>query len=238
MKVAVVNYSGNVGKTTVARHLLSPRMGNCPILFVETINEGGRAETNIKGRDFKEVLKEIPAHDKVVVDVGSSNIEQVFAQLKKMHDAHEDFDFFVIPTVPAAKQQADTAKIVEALYEMGVDSSKIKVVFNQVEDGDEVGKVFGVLLQALEPLEVIPDTGAVIHQNELFPMLGNRTVDEALCTDRDFKAEIASAAGNASKQRELAEARIVSRLAKGVKAELDAAFPKLFPLYERAAQQA
>jgi collagenase-like PrtC family protease len=238
MKVAVVNYSGNVGKTTVARHLLSPRMGDCPILFVETINEGGHAESNIKGRDFKEVLKEIPAHEKVVVDVGSSNIEQVFAQLKKMHDAHEDFDYFVIPTVPAGKQQADTAKIVEALYEMGVDSAKIKVLFNQVEDGDDVSKVFGVLLEALEPLEVKPSTDVVIHQNELFPMLGNRTVEEALCVGRDFKAEIAEAAGNAVRQREIAEARIVSRLAKGVKAELDAAFAKLFPRYERAAQQA
>lgn len=228
MKVAVVNYSGNVGKTTVARHLLSPRMGNCAILFVESINEGGNAQTNIKGRDFKDVLREIPAHDNVVVDVGSSNIEQVFAQLKKMHDAHEDFDAFVIPTVPAAKQQADTAKIVEALYEMGVDSARIKVLFNQVEDGDDVAKVFGALLEALAPLDVIPDSEAVIHQNELFPMLGQRSIDEALCLDRDFKAEIAAAAGNPARQKEIAEARIVSRLAKGAKAELDIAFKKLF----------
>lgn len=230
MKVAVVNYSGNVGKTTVARHLLSPRMGDCPILFVESINEGGNAESNIKGRDFKEVLREIPVHTKVVVDVGSSNIEQVFAQLKKMHAAHEDFDFFVIPTVPAAKQQADTAKIVEALYEMGVDSSKIKVLFNQVEDGEDVRKVFSILLQALEPLDVMPDIWAVIHQNELFPMLGDRSIEQALCLDRDFKAEIASAVGNPDRQRDIAEARIVSRLAKTVKLELDAAFGRLFPV--------
>lgn len=26
MKVAVINFSGNVGKTTIARHLLLPRM--------------------------------------------------------------------------------------------------------------------------------------------------------------------------------------------------------------------
>ena len=156
MKVAVVNYSGNVGKTTVARHLLCPRMGDCPIFYVETINEGGDAESAIKGRDFKDVLREIPAHDKAVVDVGSSNIEQVFAQLKKMHDAHQDFDFFVIPTVPAAKQQADTAKIVEALYEMGVESDRIKIIFNQVEDGDDVKKVFAALLRSLQPLDVTP----------------------------------------------------------------------------------
>lgn len=228
MKVAVVNYSGNVGKTTVARHLLSPRLGDCPILFVESINEGGSPEVNIKGRDFKDVLREIPAHENVVVDVGSSNVEQVFTQLKKMHDAHEDFDFFVVPTVPATKQQADTAKVVEELYELGVDSSKIKVLFNLVDDGDDVNKVFAVLLETLEPLDIAPNTAAVIHHNELFPMLGQRSIHEAMCLDRDFKAEIAKAAGQPDLQREIAEARIVSRLARGAKAELDSAFQQLF----------
>ncbi len=39
MKVAVLNYTGTVGKTTIAAHLLSPRMNNAPIFAIETINE-------------------------------------------------------------------------------------------------------------------------------------------------------------------------------------------------------
>ena len=39
MKVAILNYTGTVGKTTIAAHLLSPRMGDAPIFAVETINE-------------------------------------------------------------------------------------------------------------------------------------------------------------------------------------------------------
>ena len=38
MKVAVINFSGNVGKTTVAGHLLKPRMGDAPIFSVESLN--------------------------------------------------------------------------------------------------------------------------------------------------------------------------------------------------------
>ena len=38
MKVVVMNFSGNVGKTTVAGHLLKPRMGNAPIFSIESIN--------------------------------------------------------------------------------------------------------------------------------------------------------------------------------------------------------
>jgi len=39
MKVAVLNYSGSVGKTIVASHLLAPRMNHALIFAVETTNE-------------------------------------------------------------------------------------------------------------------------------------------------------------------------------------------------------
>ena len=40
MKVAVINYSGNVGKSTVAGHLLKPRLKDAPIFSIESINQG------------------------------------------------------------------------------------------------------------------------------------------------------------------------------------------------------
>ena len=36
MKIGVINFSGNVGKTTVSRHLLAPRMNNAKILAIES----------------------------------------------------------------------------------------------------------------------------------------------------------------------------------------------------------
>ena len=39
MKVAILNYTGTVGKKTAAAHLLSPRMNNAPIFAIESINE-------------------------------------------------------------------------------------------------------------------------------------------------------------------------------------------------------
>ena len=38
-KIAVVNFSGNTGKTTVSDQLLSPRM-DAPRFAIETINAG------------------------------------------------------------------------------------------------------------------------------------------------------------------------------------------------------
>lgn len=43
MKVAVINFSGNVGKTTIARQLLDSRM-DADKFAVETINAGASDE--------------------------------------------------------------------------------------------------------------------------------------------------------------------------------------------------
>ena len=62
MKVAVINFSGNVGKTTIARQLLGTRM-NADEFAVETINAGASDESvrtsRIKGKDFGD-QEEVP----------------------------------------------------------------------------------------------------------------------------------------------------------------------------------
>ena len=78
MRIAVLNYTGTVGKTTIATHLLSPRMG-APIIAVESINETaagmGIAIEQIKGEKFREIYQRLVATEDVIVDVGASNIE-------------------------------------------------------------------------------------------------------------------------------------------------------------------
>jgi hypothetical protein len=224
MKVAVLNFSGNVGKTTISKHCLSPRMGDCKVFFVETVNEGGD-ETNIKGRDFKTVLIEMAVLDTAIVDIGSSNIEQVLVQLKGMADSHEDFDFYVIPTVPIAKQQQDTIKIILALLEIGVDQSKIKIAFNQVELDSDIKKVFSTLISVLEKFSLSFD--AVIYLNDIYPLLGTLTINEVIGDGVDFKGNIAKAT-DAQEKREIATAQSMSRLAKAAKKNLDDVFDVMF----------
>ena len=38
MKIAVINFSGNVGKSTVARHLLLPRIPGAELIAIESLN--------------------------------------------------------------------------------------------------------------------------------------------------------------------------------------------------------
>lgn len=230
MKVAVLNYSGNVGKTTIAKHLLVPRMGaDCEWVPVESINTGGDEDLNFSGRDFKDVLKRVTRLGSAVVDIGSSNIEQVFQQLRKMGEAHENFDYFVIPTVAAEKQQADTVNIVGDMLAMDVAPERIKIVFNQVPDGSNFQRVFGGLVASLREVEVEASRDACIFENDVFALLNkDQTIEGAIAKHRDFRAEIAATKDPEAREA-LASEMIASQLAKGVKKEMDRVFKALFP---------
>ena len=227
MHIAVLNYSGNVGKSTIARHLLSPRLGHCPVFFVESINAGGDKATNVKGRDLRDVLVDMAVLNDAVVDIGSSNIEQAVSQLKNMANSHEDFDFFVIPTVPVKKQQQDTFEICQDLMGLGIKPAKIRLVLNQVPLDVETKKVFQLLMDLLADFDF--DFETVLHLNDVYPLLGNMTIDRAIADHMDFKAKIA-ATNDVNLKRELATALGISRLAKTAKRELDAAFESMFGL--------
>src|SRR5262245_26913318 len=109
MKIAVINFSGNVGKTTVARHLLAPRVGGsgARVIAVESINADAKEDAALRGRQFKLVQQEMSMEESVVVDVGASNVEDFVALMATYEGSHEDFDLFVVPVIPTTKQQQD-----------------------------------------------------------------------------------------------------------------------------------
>ena len=129
MKTIVMNFSGNVGKSTVARHLLSPRMNNARIIPVESINSDGSQDEAMRGKEYGNLLELLSVMDDVVIDVGASNVEDFVALMKKYHGSHDDFDYFVIPTVKNIKQQNDTISTIAALHEIGIPAKSIRLVF-------------------------------------------------------------------------------------------------------------
>ena len=147
MKVAVINFSGNVGKTTVARHLAAPRMNNATVIPVESLNSDGTDDEVIKGREFGALQEALALMDDAVVDVGASNVEDFVNLMKQYKGSHEDFDLFIVPTVPKSKQQRDTISTIDALSEMGVPAKKIRLVFNMVEMDDKPERVFSGLFE-------------------------------------------------------------------------------------------
>ena len=229
MKLAVINFSGNVGKTTVARHLLAPRIPGCQVVAVESINADDGHPKTIRGRQFAQLQDYLQTVNDVVVDIGASNVEDLLALMRRYSGSHEDFDTFVVPTVPARKQQQDTTATLAELARIGVPATRIRLVFNQVEDDGPIEQVFDTLLAYCAASGVVqPRTAACMSQNEVYSRVrhADQSLLELAADATDYKAEIAKAA-SASEKVALAQKLATQRLARGVVPELEACFAAL-----------
>lgn len=229
MKVAVINFSGNVGKTTAARHLLMPRIAGAELIAVESLNADDGQGQALRGRQFGELQEYLQTVDSVVVDIGASNVEELLALMHKYRGSHEDFDCFVVPTVAALKQQQDTIATLAELARLGVSASRLKIVFNMVGDGVEVAQAFDTLLAFIAEQPIAQaNTGCRLGSNEIYERVKGTGADlAALALDEtDYKALIVQAASTADKLA-LAQKLATRRLARGVVPELDACFAAL-----------
>lgn len=232
MKVAVINFSGNVGKSTVARHLLAPRIPNATVIAVETINSDGDAEADaIRGKQYAMLSEALALADGgVVVDVGASNVEEFLGQMKQYQGSHEDFDYFVVPVVPARKQQRDTLNTIDALADMGIPAKKIRLVFNMVEQDDDPAQVFaGLFSYAAEEKRFTLREDAVIHASDIYAKLQGADNDiKAILADPIDHKEAIKSAKDADEKLAHAQRLAIKRLAGGVNTELDSVFKTLF----------
>ena len=229
MKVAVINFSGNVGKTTVARHLLAPRIDGAEVIAIESINADDGQAPALRGSQFAALQEYLQTVDNVIVDIGASNVEELLSLMRKYHGSHEDFDYFVIPTVPALKQQQDTTATLAELIRIGVPASKLRVVFNQVEDGVKIAETFDTLLAFIEqnpPAHA--SMSCRLGVNEVYERVKRSGIALAeLASDKtDYKALIAQTRDTAEKVA-WAQKLATRRLAIGVVPELDECFAAL-----------
>lgn len=230
MKIAVINFSGNVGKSTVAHHLLAPRLHEAPVIAVESINaHDGRDAEALRGKQFSELLETLALLDDVVVDIGASNVEDFMNQMRLYRNSHDEFDVFVVPTVPMAKQQRDTIATIEALSTVGIEPDRIRPVFNLVDIGEQPQSLFkGIFEYHAQGRTFSLRPTAVLHVNELYPKLraADLSIRAILADSTDYKRAIQAATNPAEKVR-LAQQLGIRRLAHGVSEELDAVFDTL-----------
>ncbi|MFG6433048.1 StbB family protein [Roseateles sp. LYH14W] len=240
MKVAVINFSGNVGKSTVARHLLKPRIPGAEVIMIESINADEGEQQALRGRQFGELQEYLQMTDNVIVDIGASNVEELLAAMKRYRESHTDFDHFIVPTVPALKQQQDTVATLAELARLGIPAKKVHVLFNMVEDGEDLAQVFDPVLAFLAVHPVAEaDLACRMGTNEIYGRIRRTDLDLStlLADETDYKAAIAAAEGQAAKLV-LAQRLATRRLAAGVVPDLDDCFAGLrldYPPYPPAA---
>lgn len=235
MKIAVINFSGNVGKTTVAKQLLAPRL-KAQEYTVETINAGASdhdvSSERIKGSQFSGLHDTLMRMDSAIVDIGASNVEEFLKQMTQFAGSHEEFDYFVVPVVAEKKQQTDTVNTINTLNSLGVPAQKIRVLFNKVDadDVDNLESIFPVVLGYIEvEKKAVYRPGSVIHANALFDRLRalEKGVSELMADETDYRANLKQATSEDDKQMAVSMIS-AKRLAVSAHRNLDDAYQALF----------
>ncbi len=228
MNIAIVNNSGNVGKSTICENLLKPRIKNAEIIKVETINSDGTNDDKYSAKEYNEILKEMDMNDVSILDVGSSNIEQLIEQMKQYKESHEDIDYFIIPVTPKNKQQMDSLSTVGTLIDLGVDSDKFKFIYNQADRVIPFQRQYATFLNGIEAFNFPTDVRPTLYETEAFSLLASigKTFQEITNDNRDFRQLLREAETREQKE-ELSELRTMKQLVNGFNDILDAAFLSL-----------
>lgn len=224
MKIIVMNFSGNVGKSIIAQHLLHPRVENAKLISVESINSNGINGETMRGEKFTQIMESADEHGNVIIDVGASNVEDFMNQMRNNIGSHEDFDFFVIPVTSKAKQISDSISTLDALSELGVPKEQIKIVMNMVDCNDVISYEFKDIIQSAKGIADF-NPNAVIFENELFNRLNDeeRSIHDIVNDDTNYR-ELIQGTEDRAQRRLYSHALATKRLATGVQMTLDNVF--------------
>ncbi|MFG6488262.1 hypothetical protein ACG04R_16365 [Roseateles sp. BYS78W] len=143
----------NVGKSTIARHMLRPGLtavhGSCEYLLVEKVDrdiaEGEdkryRPE-ELKAISLKLAMCRAKKKGAVVVDVGGGQASAFLAEMKQAQGSEARIDAYIVPVVATMKID----KIIETIEELiliGVPADKLSVVINRAPVGKTVADLVG-----------------------------------------------------------------------------------------------
>jgi len=234
MKIVVLNYTGTVGKTTIAAQFLSPRMNEAPIIAIETINETaaglGMEVEQYKGQKFRELFKTLFSMDDAIIDVGSSNVEAFLDGMVKFDESHLEFDYFIVPVTIGTKEQKETMSMINTLSDIGIPAEKIRIIFNRVES--DVNEEFEYVVRFVKAEKKAKmHENSAIFESELFDALSVKkmTLQSILNDQTDYKAlRIQNPDATSKEKNHWADMHGLKALARSVNKNLDSVYQNLF----------
>lgn len=201
MKIAIFNISGNVGKSTLARHLIKPNLPGSKWVLIENINAGdGTPDVQIDSDDFPKFAAEIATADPklhFVVDLGASVSKAMITQLDTLRSARNRFDYWIVPVVQLAagnKELQDSIQAVSELIRIGVRQERIVVIGNNVTSVKTFDNDFQVIKEHANNLGASFCSQAVLH-SDAYPGQRHHALDVISYaeSDIDFDALIQGA---------------------------------------------
>ncbi|ECO7278088.1 StdB protein [Salmonella enterica] len=229
-KVAIVNYSGSVGKTLAATYLFKPRMPTARFFALETINMsasdlGIKDVVSLKGDNVGELIEEIVFEDEAIIDIGASNIERFLDGASRFENALHEFDCFVIPVTPDDKAWQESIKTAIALSKAGISKEKIVFLPNRIKNTpqEDIDAVYDWVKEK-KLATIYPK--AAIYDSEIFEYLAHykMSFEELLSEDAEAFKQKAKETTDPEERAKAARRYRWMKLAAPVKRNLDSTF--------------
>lgn len=231
MKIAVINFSGNVGKTTIARHLLLPRIPGAELIAVETKKAREAEGLVVLGRKYGALQNYLYTVENAVIDVGASNVDDWLNLMRVYRGSHAEFDCFIVPTTPDVKHQQDTIATLVDLSQLGVSPARLKLLFNMAEFGASIKDTFDLVCPFLEQHPICPiEPACSLRVNDIYGRLRQMDPTPTIATlaaDQTNYKPLIAAATDPHEKLLLGHRLSTQRLAEHVTDELDACFAAL-----------
>ena len=229
MKVAVINLSGNTGKTTLSKHLLAPLLKARRVQIEDVNSSDGKPDIEVTAAKFKTLAAQLNVasdNENFVIDIGASNAKSMIEHFSALRSTRAAIDFWIIPVVPASKQKTDSINTAATLMEIGVEPNKIVMLLNNVTDTESVDYDFKTIFDTSKlGVQVVSQ---VVLANEVFELLKNEnnSVFDLANNRPDFKALVKAArdAGDSSALQALGVRMVTQDLAEDAVENLRAVF--------------
>ena len=229
MKIAVINFSGNTGKSMLTKNMLIPLLPGAKRISIEDLNDaGGHADATITASIFPSLAAELNAFDDdkhFVLDIGASSAKEMIGHFTRLATTRSDIDVWIVPVTPLSKQCADTINTVRKLVEIGVDAQRIVVVPNNITDLSQFELDFKRLgIAAAEMGFRLCDHG--VPASRIYDM--TRSADESLfdiaTDDTDYRDKLRSKRADHSAAQDIGRRIVVRDMARDACTHLRSVF--------------
>jgi len=230
MKIAIINYCGTVGKTTIAAHLLAPRLQGYKILSIESINENASSISEaefeqMKSGKFSKIFNEIIRQDNLILDVGASNVENFMNGLANFATSYDYIDIFIVPITPETKAQKESVATVAFLLDIGIPAEKIKIIFNRADE--DANEDFKSTINKLSKLGIKINANLIIAETELFDNLGLKKMNIKQLFNQDYKQILATKEKGSKEYDNIVDLIVMQANAVSIDKNLDNVFKEL-----------
>lgn len=203
-KIIILNTSGNVGKSVIAREVFKANMNDYELVEIESQNSShnGFNINCVTLTSYKKLAIHFIKNPKLIIDLGNTEVFPTLDYLLE-NDLLNKLDVFVVPLAIEQKQWEDTTVLLQTLIkDFKIDPSKIYIIPNRVNVKDL--SLLKTYEEKLKTLNVNVDSKYAIKELDLFKKLGiEKKLISELIEDTDYEDLIRKANGNEDEEERL-----------------------------------